>query len=233
MTSPTSDQSPAPRHDDTEFGGFDPLEMITVHKVFRREIPLMGKLIAAVAPGDVKRSSLLAAHLADVSLGLVHHHEGEDELIWPPMLSRVGIEREIVLRMEAQHQRIVETLDAVNVLVKQWGPTADPELRDRIVAALDEHRTVLFEHLDDEEAHLLPLAPRYLTAKEWGALGEHFVMSTPKTKLLKFFSMVMEDADERGRAILLGGMPAPARVVWRLVGQPMYVRTVRKIRVTA
>ncbi|MGW5276736.1 hemerythrin domain-containing protein [Streptomyces sp. NPDC004044] len=232
MTSSTSGQSPAPRSD-SGFGGFDAQEMVIVHRAFRREIRLLGEMIAVVAPGDVKRSAVLAGHFADVRIGLIHHHQGEDELLWPPMLTRVGLEREVVLRMEAQHERIVKTLATVDDLVTRWAPTADAETRDRLVAALEEHRTVLVEHLDDEEAHLLPLAEQFLTAKEWAALGEHFVVSTPKSKLLKFFGMVMEEADEQDRAIMLGGMPAPARLVWRLLGPPLYARTLRRVRATA
>ncbi|MGW2476180.1 hemerythrin domain-containing protein [Streptomyces sp. NPDC001665] len=229
MTSSTSGRTPAPRSD-SEFGGFDAQEMAIVHRAFRREMRLIGELIAMVAPGDVKRSTVLAGHFKDVRTGLVHHHQGEDELLWPPMLTRVGLEREVVLRMEAQHERIVETLATADALVEQWAPTADAESRDRLVAALEEHREVLVEHLDDEEAHLLPLAEQFLTLEEWNSLGEHFVLSTPKTKLLKFFGMVMEDADERERAVLLGGMPAPARLVWRLLGPPLYTRTLRRVR---
>ena len=232
MTSSTSGQSPDPGND-PGFGGFDAQEMVIVHRALRREIRLLGEMIAAVAPGDVKRSAVLAEHFADIRTGLINHHEGEDHLLWPPMLSRVGLEREVVLRMEAQHERVAETLAAADALVTRWAPTADAEIRDRAVAAIGEHYTVLVEHLGDEEAHLLPLAERFLTAKEWGALGEHFVMNTPKTKLLKFFGMVMEEADERDRAILLGGMPPPVRLVWRVLGPPLYARTVRRIRATA
>jgi hemerythrin-like domain-containing protein len=232
MTSSTSGQSPAPGSD-SEFGGFDAQEMAIVHRALRREIRLLGEMIAAVAPGDVKRAAVLAEHFTDLRTGLINHHQGEDELLWPPMLTRVGLEREVVLRMEAQHERVVETLTAVDALVTQWAPTADAETRDRIVAALEEHRTVLVEHLDDEEAHLLPLAERFLTAKEWAALGDHFVLNTPKTKLLKYFGMIMEEADERERAILLSGLPAPVRLVWRLLGPPLYARTLRRVRATA
>jgi hemerythrin-like domain-containing protein len=232
MTSPASDQSSAP-HGDPAFGGFDAQEMVVVHRALRREIRLLEELIAAVAPGDVKRSAVLASHFADIRTGLTNHHQGEDELLWPPMLTRVGPERDIILRMETEHEQVFETLTAAAALVTQWAPTADAETRDRVVAALEEHRIVLFEHLDDEETHLLPLAERFLTAKEWAKLGDHFVLSTPKLKLLKFFGIVMEDADEREQATLLNGMPAPARLVWRLLGVPLYARTLRRVRATA
>lgn len=232
MTSSAHGQSPAPGSD-SGFGGFDAQDMRIVHRAFRREIRLLGEMIAAVAPGDVKRAAVLAEHFTDLRAGLINHHQGEDELLWPLMLARLGPEREVVLRMEAEHGRVAETLNEVNDLVTQWAPTADAETRDRLVAALEEHRTVLVEHLDDEEAHLLPLAERFLTAKEFDALGEHFVQNTPKTKLFKYFGMVMEDADERERAILLGGLPAPIRLVWRLLGPPLYARTLRRVRATA
>lgn len=232
MASSAHGQSPAPASD-SGFGRFDAQEMAIVHRAFRRELRLLGEMIAAVAPGDVRRAAVLAEHFTDLRAGLINHHQGEDELLWPLMLARVGLEREVVLRMEAQHERVVETLTAVDALVTRWAPTADAETRDHLVAALEEHRTVLVEHLDDEEAHLLPLAERFLTAEEFGALGEHFVQNTPKTKLFKYFGMVMEEADERERAILLGNLPAPIRLMWRVLGPSLYARTLRQVRATA
>jgi hemerythrin-like domain-containing protein len=233
MTSSAHGQSPASGNDDTRFGGFDTQEMRIVHRAFRREIRLLGEMIAAVAPGDVKRAAVLAEHFTDLRSGLINHHAGEDELLWPRMLSRVGGEREVVLRMEAEHERVAETLNAADALVTKRASAADAETRDRLVAAIEEHRTVLVEHLDDEEAHLLPLAERFLTAKEFAALGDHFVANTPKTKLFKYFGMVMEDADERERAIMLGGLPAPIRLVWRVLGPSLYARTLCQVRATA
>ncbi|MFF0428469.1 hemerythrin domain-containing protein [Streptomyces sp. NPDC004520] len=229
MTPSAHGQSPA-TGSDFGYGGFDAQEMVIVHRAFRRELRLLGELIAVVAPGDVERAGVLAGHFADLHAGLLNHHHGEDELLWPLMLDRVGLEREVVVRMEAQHERVAETLTALAALVERWAPVADAPTRDRVVAALAEHRAVLVEHLDDEEAHLLPLAERYLTAKEFGALGEHFVLNTPKTKLFTYFGMVMEDADARERAIMLGNLPAPVRLIWRLVGPSLYARTVRRIR---
>lgn len=208
----------------------DTHEMVIVHRAFRRETRLLAELIAVVEPGDTARARVLAAHFADVRLGLHNHRLGEDELLWPPLLARAGQEADVVLRMEAEHERVAATLAAVDTAMGAWAVSAGEAERDALVAALADHRAVLLEHLDDEEAALLPLAARYLTAAQWQALGDHFVRSTPKPKLLVFLGMVLEDADEGERARMLSSLPAPARIVWALLGRPLYARAVRRVR---
>src|SRR6202000_2429916 len=88
----------------------DTRDMEIVHRAFRRESRLLTELVAAVAPGDTARAKVIADHFRDYRLGVRNHHEGEDELLWPPLLSRVDLGTEIVLRMEAQHERVAATL---------------------------------------------------------------------------------------------------------------------------
>ncbi|MFC9969311.1 DUF4267 domain-containing protein [Spirillospora sp. NPDC127200] len=167
----------------------DTRTMVTVHRGLRRESRLLAELVAEVRPGDAARARVLAAHLRDYALGLHNHHHGEDELIWPLLLSRVDLDADIVLRMEEQHERVAASLARARAAADRWEATAAAPERDELVAALAEHRAVLVEHLDDEEAHLLPLAERHLTAAEWDAQGEHFANSAPKSKLLTFLGI--------------------------------------------
>lgn len=208
----------------------DTQDMEIVHRAFRRESRLLIELVTAVAPGDTARARVIADHFRDYRLGLKNHHEGEDELLWPPLLSRVDLEADIVLRMEAQHERVADTLARLDAAVPAWEATADADRRDTLVAALTEHRALLLEHLDDEEATLLPLAAEHITEKEWASLGDHMVASTPKLTLLTLFGLVLEDASAPERALLLSVLPAPVRGIWRVVGRPRYVRHIRRVR---
>lgn len=140
-------------------------DMEIVHRALRRESRLLTELVAAVAPGDTARAKVIAGHFRVYQVGLKNHHEGEDELLWPPLLSRVDLEADIVLRMEAQHERIAATLTRLDTAVPVWEATAGADERDTLVAALAEHRAVLLEHLDDEESALLPLAAEYITER--------------------------------------------------------------------
>ncbi|MFI6182806.1 hemerythrin domain-containing protein [Nonomuraea sp. NPDC051191] len=205
-------------------------DMEIVHRVLRRESRLLVELVAAVAPGDTARAKVIAGHFRVYRLGLHNHHEGEDELLWPPLLSRVDLEADIVLRMQAQHERVAATLSRLDAALPAWEATAGADERDTLAAALYEHRAVLLEHLDDEEATLLPLAAKHITQREWASLGDHLVNNTPKLTLLTLFGAVLEDANPAERALVLGGLPAPVRAIWHVIGRPRYARHIRRVR---
>jgi hemerythrin-like domain-containing protein len=204
--------------------------MVVIHRGLRRETRVLADLVAATRPGDRRRARTLTAHLDDYLTGLHNHHHGEDELIWPLLLSRVDLDAETVLRMEAQHEKVAATIARLRDLAGSWTRSADAAGRDALAAALTEHRAVLVEHLDDEEANLLPLAERHLTEAEWNTQGDHFVEHTPKTKILTLLGVVLEDATPDERAEFLAGLPAPARAFWRLYGERHHAARMRRLR---
>jgi FAD/FMN-containing dehydrogenase len=132
--------------------------------------------------------------------------------------------------MQAQHDRVAATVTRLDVAVPAWEATAGAEERDTLVAVLTEHRAVVLEHLDDEEATLLPLAAEHITEKEWASLGDHLVTNTPKLTLLTLFGLVLEDANRAERALLLSVLPAPVRGIWHVIGRPRYARHIRRVR---
>ena len=78
------------------------------------------------------------------------------------------------------------------------------------------------------------LAAHYLTAREWAALGEHFVATTPKSELLIFLGAVLERAQtEDERTALLAAMPIVARLAWWSIGRRRYASHIRRVRVHA
>jgi hemerythrin-like domain-containing protein len=204
--------------------------MVVVHRAFRRESHLLGELVAAVPEGDIERATVLARHLTWYEAGLTNHHHGEDELLWPLLYERVGVDTATVTRMEEQHARVAETLASVLEALLAWQASAGANRREPLVNAISFHRRVLVEHLDDEESHLLPLAARHLTGPEWNALGEHFVATTPKAQLLIFLGAVLEDATPEERASMLGAMPLMARLAWGSVGRRRYASYTRRVR---
>ena len=54
------------------------------------------------------RATVVVEFLAELTTSLHHHHEGEDELMWPLLLERAPLDSALILRMEEQHERIAE-----------------------------------------------------------------------------------------------------------------------------
>ena len=80
-------------------------DMVVVHRLFRRELIDLSRLIRAVAPGDVERAAVVAGHARLVLAGLHLHHTGEDDLLWPKLLERAAPSADLVAHMQSPARR--------------------------------------------------------------------------------------------------------------------------------
>lgn len=207
-------------------------QMKVIHRVMRREFTLLPELIAAVPAGNTTRARLLCDHLYLV-LGLLHeHHEAEDELLWPILIERLPLQRDLIMAMEKEHHAIAEGVDAAKTKASDWAAQAEPAARDRLAGCLQELGSALNGHLDHEESAVLPLIHEHLTVPEWVAPQKHAMKHGPKTLngKLTLAGMVLEDATEPERAWFLHEMPAPARLLWRAKGAKQYEARMRQVR---
>jgi len=207
-------------------------QMKVIHRVLRREFAQLPGLIAEVSVGDTARARLLGDHLS-LALDMLHeHHEAEDELLWPVLSERVLLEKDLITVMEMQHGAIADAVDIVAAELPAWRADAGAAARDRLVDSLRALGPALTEHLDLEEEEVLPLIHDHLTVPEWLAPQKHAMKHGPKTLTgkLTLAGMVLEDATPRERAWFLGEMPAPARLLWRLMGARRYDTHVRQVR---
>ncbi|MFB7781125.1 hemerythrin domain-containing protein [Streptomyces vinaceus] len=204
-------------------------EMVVVHRVFRRESALLPRLVRAVPDGATTRAAQVGAHLAEYMEGLRHHHTVEDETIWPLLRERAADE-ELVARMEEQHTGIDTCSATVADRALQWQRTADRTAGEQLALALDEHRTALLEHLDDEERLVLPLVARHLTVAEWDEVGRRGMEGIPKEKLMIALGALLEDATPQEQAYFLGRAPFIGRLLWKAVGRRQYAASRRALR---
>lgn len=204
-------------------------EMIVVHRIFRRESALLPRLVRAVPDGGAARATKVAHHLREYLEGLHSHHSLEDELVWPLLRERAPDDA-LVARMEEQHRRIDETLVAVTDWMPAWERAADHIAGEELALALDEHRTALLEHLDDEERLVLPLIAEHLTVAEWDLVGRRGLERVPKDKLLLALGALLEEATPAERAYFLGRAPLVGRLLWKTVGRRRYATACRALR---
>ena len=205
-------------------------DMLVAHRAFRREFTLAPRIVRDVAPGDTARAALVADHVTRILDALHQHHSSEDELLWPKLLDRCPPDAALVQRMEAQHERVEHHTERLRTALQRWRVEARPAVTEEVASTLDALRDALLEHLDEEEARILPLAARYVTQAEWNQLGQHGLGRMKKSELPLMFGMVLEEATPEESAELLSLVPAPVRLLTRFVFLPRYRRYVRTMR---
>jgi len=207
----------------------DTAEMVFVHNSFRQQFGALPGLVRAVPDGDVARAAVLVDFLAELTTSLHHHHEGEDELMWPLLLERAPLDSALILAMEEQHERIAELYRRAEENAATFGRAADLDSGAELADTLAELDAALTEHLHDEEVHILPLVEQVMTVAQWEALGERGRAGIPKGRQLVFLGFLLNaNTPERGREFLRS-MPAPARIAWKLMGRRMFAKEYRRI----
>jgi hemerythrin-like domain-containing protein len=203
-------------------------EMAVIHRIYRRGFPMVADLVRHTSAGDVARSEAIAAHLEFLIDGLHHHHSGEDAKLWPRLLERAAPQAEMINRMERQHEVVDEWSAKVRTLLEDWRHA--PVDGTQLANAVDEFTHALVEHLDDEEAHVVPLIRTHIAAEEWERFGQEiFEKFTNAEKLIA--TGVLEDiATPEEAEWFLGELPLPIKLMWRFVGRRRYDRYMARLR---
>jgi iron-sulfur cluster repair protein YtfE (RIC family) len=147
----------------------DPFQMAMIHPTFRMEFGNLPGLIRAVAPGDTERSALVGDYLDNMISVLHHHHEAEDEVLWPKLHIRIPRCHGEIQRAEDEHAGISELIDKVQSLRPSWRGSADSHLAQQLSGAVDELSAGINEHFEHEEQNIVPLIGEYITPDEWQA----------------------------------------------------------------
>jgi hemerythrin-like domain-containing protein len=197
-------------------------EMVVVHKAFRREFGLLPQLIRAVPDGDTARADIVAKHGKELVELLYHHHTSEDEELWPRLTQRVELERELVARMQGQHEMVNTLLEQLEPLLATWRTTALATDGEAIATVIEQLNVALGEHLDEEEQRVLPIVRQHITNREWAILGKRGIASMPKDRVLVFLGYLLEDATPAEREHFLAGLPLPPKLLYKAVGRRKY-----------
>ncbi len=211
-------------------GGPAAREMPIIHRIFRRQFAEVQALVHDVRGADATWVGAVADHLGFLLDGLHLHHTTEDDLIWPKLLDRVGLDAPLVERMGQQHRQIDESVAEVRAAMSAW--RSDPTRTTSTVLAdrLGDFLVVLEGHLDEEEQAVVPLIDRYLAEAEWKQVGERgFEKFTPAQRWIATGPLV-EVATPEEVAMMLGALPPPVKVLWRLVGRRKYRRYIASVR---
>lgn len=205
-------------------------DMVLVHKVFRRELRLLPDLVARAELGDVGRAVVLAAHYGELATALRHHHDAEQDLLLRKLRDRASLDPAVDRQLAHWHRQHAELMTELDSLLPLWVRSADADLRAVVADIMTELAESVTEHLDAVEDLVLPAVDRHFSSGEWLALGLRAASWIPLHRMAWMLGAMLEDATPAERKNLMGKVPAPARLLYRMVGQEQYVREMQALR---
>lgn len=204
--------------------------MPVIHRIFRRQFAEVRALVQEVPAADATQVGAVADHLGFLLDGLHMHHTTEDDLIWPKLLDRAGLDAPLVERMQEQHQQVDASVAEVRAALSAWRPDPTPATSSALADRIGEFLVVLEGHLDEEEQVVVPLIDRRLTEAEWQEVGERgFEKFTPAQRWIATGQMVEVSTPEEA-AMMFGSLPPPVKVLWHLIGKRKYRRYITSVR---
>lgn len=215
---PASGELPSPKTCDAS-------GMADIHRFFRAGFGEAGDLVRGVREGDTAHADVVATQLHLMSASLHAHHDGEDERLWAPLVERSPACSPHVERMKAHHAEMLLHLEAMDAALPAWRETASAGSTAPLLAAIDGVNTALAVHLPDEEANIVPVMETVITQPEAEWFGEHGRAATPRGQTWNMLGGILRAQPDGGDAWLRKNLPAPVRLIWRLVGAPRYAKT--------
>ncbi|MBF6330920.1 hemerythrin domain-containing protein [Nocardia transvalensis] len=181
--------------------------MYAAHDAFRRDVRRMS---------STTDPAVLCDRWRTFSEYLTVHHTAEDEVLWPVLRAKVidGAELELLDAMEEEHAALDPIMTAITEAV-------GAQRLSEAHALLKDLEPVLCAHLDHEERAALPLIEQVLTPDEWATFGK---AQRRQVGAATFLPWLLDAAAEPRRHAVLGVLPPPVRLLYRLVWNPRYQR---------
>jgi hypothetical protein len=133
-------------------------------------------------------------------------------------------------QLRAWHRTHAELIGELDALLPLWRREPEPDLQAVISDVLSDLAAAVNGHLDVVEEHLLPAVDQHFTSGEWRSLGLRAACWIPLHRMAWMLGAMLEDATPAEQRSLLAKVPAPARVLYRMVGRDQYEREIAALR---
>jgi hemerythrin-like domain-containing protein len=193
-----------------------------IHAAFRRDLARFIDALGRFPAGDRGRAEQLGTAWANFDNQLTRHHEGEHEIAWPALES-VGVTREVLTQMDAEHDTMAATLTKARDAMAALRRTASSEDAAAALTAIQELQRVTVQHMDHEEAEIEPAYLANKDSAEIKAMGREFAKVGP-SEGGTFFAWVLDGAGPEERSAITGSIPKPVLAI--ITG--LFGRTYRK-----
>jgi hemerythrin-like domain-containing protein len=205
-------------------------DMAIIHRTFRSAFAESARLVRAAPTPSPDRVTFLADHIDFATAMLHHHHQSEDELLFPRLIERAPDQAGKTEEVAREHELVAGAVESVSAACANWREQPCTETGEALARSLDELNVVLTRHLDDEEQNVVPLAAVTLTQQEWDELGAHARAGIPRNKLPVAFGLILEPLTDADRAYMKSQLPAPVRLLYPILIQRPWTKYATTLR---
>jgi hypothetical protein len=189
-----------------------------IHAAFRRDLDRFVGALTTFTAGDTARAQQLGRAWSNFDLQLTDHHEGEHEIAWPALES-VGVTRETIAQMDAEHETMAAALAEARTAMNSLESSPGQGEAETALTAMMHLRDVTVAHLDHEEQEIEPIYLANAQGPEMKAMGKKFAKVGP-AKGGVFFAWLLDGAGATERSAITESIPAPVlKIMTALFGR--------------
>jgi hemerythrin-like domain-containing protein len=183
-----------------------------IHGAIRRDLERFLGALTTLRPGDTERARRLGRAWANFDDELTHHHEGEHEIAWPA-LEQLGVSRETISQMDAEHEVMAAALAETRSAMKSLETSPGQGETQTALAAMQHLRDVTVAHLDHEEQEIEPVYLENVDSAPVKEMGKKFARAQNPARAGRFFAWVTDGATAQEREAVADGIPKPVLAI--------------------
>jgi hemerythrin-like domain-containing protein len=179
-----------------------------IHAAVRRDLARMETALRELPDGDTDRAAALQRAWGALWEQLRHHHELEDEHVWPYVRSLAVVEPPVVDAMESEHQVMAAACEAATAAIEAVAAEPTTTSAGAAADAVAEAARVTDSHLEHEERAITPVIQERAGTPEWKAIEKEFRKGGP-VRGGQFLAWLQDGGDPEALAALRSAIPPP------------------------
>jgi hypothetical protein len=179
-----------------------------IHGAFRRDLARFETALQRFPAGNAGRARDLVRAWDNFDHQLVRHHTGEHEIAWPH-LQRLGLSRDLLDRMDAEHYLMAAALAEARTAVRALPGSPTAGTAETALAKVRHLRDTAVQHLDHEEGEIEQFYLDHEDSAEMKAMGKAFAKEGGVSEGGRFFEWILDGATPAERAAVTHGIPGP------------------------
>ena len=198
-----------------------------IHAAVRRDVGRTEQALRTLPDGDTARARQIRTAWRNLVRELTHHHEAEDEHVWPFLQSR-GVDLALLEEMEAEHVAMKQALASVSTSLDSV--VAAPSTFNAAAAAdeVARARVVINGHLDHEERDVEGPMGDLADDEEFKAMTKKLRPASP-VDAANSLAWMQDGAGQRERSSLRAAIPGPVITLLTLLLARRYRREVAPV----